>query len=187
MESLAAVPTAWGVGWAGLIGLVVGSFLNVVILRLPKRLEHDWRCQCRELLELEAENDPRPPGIVWGHSHCPDCGRVIRAAENIPLLSWMVLRGRCAGCGSRISIRYPVIELLTAIAFIGTAIQFGPTLQTLAALTLTGILIALAGIDIDHHFRIDRAKRDLGYTPLVDTEEGLRRMAVAAREYYDSL
>lgn len=136
-------------------GAIIGSFLNVVILRIPPLLEHDWKCQCRDLLELEAVEESRPPGVVFSRSQCTHCGHGIRAHENIPLISWLVLRGRCSACKARISPRYPIIELLTAALFVITIWHFGPNLQGMTALVLTAVLIALAGIDIDHQLLPD--------------------------------
>ena len=141
-------------------GLLIGSFLNVVILRLPARLEHDWRCQCKALLEIEDDNgsvdSPKPPpGLWWSRSQCPKCGHLIKAHENIPLLSYLFLKGRCSSCEASISIRYPIIEATTAIMFLVVAVHFGPSLQTLAALGLTALLIALTSIDIDHQLLPD--------------------------------
>jgi leader peptidase (prepilin peptidase)/N-methyltransferase len=137
-------------------GLLIGSFLNVVILRLPANLEHDWRCQCRQLLEIKDQvNTTPPPGIMWARSQCPKCGHMIRAHENIPILSYVFLKGRCASCKAPISYRYPLVEGVTAILFLVVAIHFGPTVQTLTALGLTACLIALTGIDIDHQLLPD--------------------------------
>jgi len=134
---------------AGLLGLMVGSFLNVVILRLPARLIHAWHEQSRELLELPARPEQAPPpGIVWESSHCPQCKHPLSALENIPLLSWLILRGRCRYCRTPISIQYPLIELLTGIASAAIALKFGPGWQACAGLALTWALIALAGIDV---------------------------------------
>ena len=141
-----------------IFGLLIGSFLNVVILRLPARLEHDWRCQCKELLEIESlcdEPSEAPPGIMWSRSKCTKCGYLIKPYENITLLSYMFLRGRCSSCKGRISIRYPLIEATTAILFLAVAFYFGPTLQSLAALGLTAILIPLTVIDFDHQLLPD--------------------------------
>jgi leader peptidase (prepilin peptidase)/N-methyltransferase len=132
-----------------LLGAVIGSFLNVVILRIPPMLEHDWRCQCRELLELEKQEDERPPGIVMSRSHCPKCGHGIKSWENIPIISYLFLRGKCSACKTGISFRYPLVELLTGILFAVTIWHFGPNLQGLTALFLTAMLVAMAGIDID--------------------------------------
>jgi len=131
------------------LGAIIGSFLNVVILRLPPLLEHDWQCQCRELLALPAESDEKPPGIVFGRSKCPRCGHQIKAHENIPLLSFVLLRGQCSACGGKISWRYPLVEAATASLFLITIWHFGPTPQGMSALFLTAVLVALTGIDAD--------------------------------------
>jgi leader peptidase (prepilin peptidase)/N-methyltransferase len=139
-------------------GLLIGSFLNVVILRLPARLEYDWRCQCKELLEIESKDDKtaEPPlSIMWSRSQCPDCGLMIKAHENIPLLSYLFLKGRCSSCKTPISMRYPLIEAATAVLFLAVAMHFGPSLQTVAAFGLTALLLALATIDIDHQLLPD--------------------------------
>ena len=136
-------------------GLIIGSFLNVVILRIPPLLEHDWRCQCRELLELETGEEEKPPGIVFARSRCPKCGHSIGASENIPLLSYILLRGKCSSCKTRISPRYPLVELCTAVLFTITIWHFGLNLQGLTAVMLTACLIALAGIDTDHQLLPD--------------------------------
>jgi leader peptidase (prepilin peptidase)/N-methyltransferase len=137
-------------------GLLIGSFLNVVILRLPARLEHDWRCQCKDLLEIKDDKEVKePPSIVWARSHCPKCGHMIKSWENIPVVSYLFLKGRCSACHASISFRYPLVELVTAILFLTIALHFGPTAQTLAAIILTAILIALTGIDIDHQLLPD--------------------------------
>ncbi len=141
-----------------IFGLLIGSFLNVVILRLPARLEYDWRCQCKELLEIESAGDETnkpPPDLMWSRSECPKCGHIIKAHENVPLISYLFLKGRCSSCKTHISIRYPIIEATTAILFLLVAMHFGPTLQMLAAVGLTALLIALTGIDIDHQLLPD--------------------------------
>lgn len=140
------------------VGLLVGSFLNVVILRLPRALMHEWRDQCRALLELEAEPDarPAPPGPVRGRSRCPDCGHAIAGYDNIPVLSWLLLRGRCRHCGKPISMRYPSVELFTAIVSVIVIWVLGPSAQGLAGLLLSWTLIAAAGIDLDHKLLPDQ-------------------------------
>lgn len=132
-----------------LLGAIIGSFLNVVILRLPPILEHDWRCQCHELLESPGEVPVAPPGIAMGRSHCPHCGHGIKAHENIPILSFVLLGGKCSACKDPISWRYPLVELATATLFLVTILHFGPTLQGFLALALTAVLVALTGIDAD--------------------------------------
>jgi len=132
----------------GLLGLLVGSFLNVVILRLPRRLEHDWRAQARELLgDSTASDESRPPDLVVTGSHCPKCQHHLSALDNIPLVSWIALRGRCRYCSAPISWQYPLVELLTALASAAIAWKFGFGWPLAAGLTFTWILIAAAGID----------------------------------------
>ena len=147
MQELFAIPGA-AVALAALLGLLVGSFLNVVILRLPARLMHQWREQGRELLELDAGAEPAPPGLVRQASHCPQCKHALGALENIPLLSWLALRGRCRHCGAKISAQYPLVELLAAICSALVVYKFGATWPAAAGLLLTWALIALAGIDV---------------------------------------
>lgn len=149
MEWVLDPPAALLIASAALLGLLVGSFLNVVILRLPERMDWRWRRDSRELLGMDASatEAPEPPDIVFKRSHCPKCGQQLSAWENIPLISYLALRGRCRHYGTAISIQYPAVELLTGIAFALVVWQFGATLQALSALIFTGILIAAAGID----------------------------------------
>lgn len=134
---------------AGLLGLCVGSFLNVVIHRLPKMMEHDWQAQCAEL-RGEAALHEETISLAKPRSRCPSCGHQISALENIPLLSYLlILKGRCSGCGTRISLRYPIVEALTGLLSAYAAWHFGPTWQTVGALLLLWALIALSGIDLD--------------------------------------
>ena len=138
------------------LGLLVGSFLNVVILRLPVMLERDWQQQASEILGRPGEHPaPERFDLVHPGSHCPGCQRPIRPWENIPVISWLVLRGRCRGCGQRISVRYPLVELLTGLLSVAVALHFGWGPELAAALVLTWALIALSGIDIDHHLLPD--------------------------------
>ena len=131
-------------------GLLVGSFLNVVILRLPARLQHDWRNQARDVLELPTDNvvaETAPPDLVFTASHCPSCKHKLSALDNIPLLSWLALRGRCRYCKVPISAQYPLVEALTLIASALIAWKFGLSAQLIAGLLLTWTLVAAAGID----------------------------------------
>ena len=137
-------------------GLVIGSFLNVVILRLPASLLHDWRCQCRELLEIEQPEEETPPGFAKARSHCPACKQMIAWYDNIPVLSWVLLRRKCRYCGKPISFRYPLVELATALLSVAVIWHFGATAEGLAALALTWALIAATGIDIDHQLLPDQ-------------------------------
>ena len=146
----------------GLVGLVVGSFLNVAIYRLPVMMERTWGRDCREFLKLEPASDAdseqgsdanadqaAPFNLSVPRSRCPECGHAITALENIPVISYLMLRGRCSDCGARISPRYPLVELLTAVLSIIVVWRFGASLQGLAALLLTWVLITLSFIDID--------------------------------------
>ena len=135
---------------ACMLGLVVGSFLNVVILRLPARLMHSWREQSREILEIDADDfsDLAPPGIVRDPSHCPHCKHPLGVLENIPVVSWLLLGGRCKHCGVKISAQYPLVEFLTCVASALIVWKFGVTWHAAAGLLLTWTLIALAGIDV---------------------------------------
>ena len=131
----------------GLLGLLVGSFLNVVILRLPKRLEHDWQSQARELLGHAHADEAPPPDLVVTGSHCPSCKHPLSAYDNIPVLSWLALGGRCRYCKTKISWQYPLVELLTALASAAIAWKFGFGWPLAAGLVFTWMLIASAGID----------------------------------------
>ncbi|GIR68921.1 MAG: hypothetical protein CM15mP74_01720 [Halieaceae bacterium] len=131
-----------------LLGLIVGSFLNVVILRLPKMMEQSWRRECSELLTQPVSTET-PISLSHPNSHCPACGANIRAWQNIPVVSWLLLRGRCARCDTPISARYPFVELLTGTLTGLAAWQFGFGPEALSAFILIWILIALTGIDID--------------------------------------
>ena len=125
----------------GVLGLLVGSFLNVVILRLPHRLEHDWASQAREFL------GQAPPDLVFKASHCPHCKHPLSPLDNIPLLSFVFLGGRCRYCRARISWQYPLIEVISALACMAVAWKFGFGWPLLAGLVFSWILIAASGID----------------------------------------
>ncbi|ARU56000.1 type IV pilus prepilin peptidase PilD [Oleiphilus messinensis] len=131
-----------------LLGLIIGSFLNVVIYRIPKILENEWKCQCRDILELEPEAT-QPFTLSKPDSTCPKCGHKIRAWENVPILSYLFLKGRCSSCSNKISIRYPLVELATGLLSLATVYVLGINTAGLAALILTWYLIALTMIDVD--------------------------------------
>jgi leader peptidase (prepilin peptidase) / N-methyltransferase len=141
------LPIALWIALAGVLGLLVGSFLNVVILRLPERMAAAWRREARDVLELQADTTPLPPGIVREPSHCPHCKHPLSALDNIPLIGWLLLRGRCRYCQSKISIQYPLVELLSGVLSAVIVWKFGPSWAALAGLALTWALIALSGID----------------------------------------
>lgn len=135
----------------GMLGLLVGSFLNVVVYRLPIMLQKNWRQECLAFLEQE---DTKPStseifNLSQPRSRCPFCQHPISALENIPILSYLFLKGQCKSCNKPISIRYPSVELITAILSVVIAIQFGVSLQTCAALLFTWTLICLTLIDFD--------------------------------------
>jgi leader peptidase (prepilin peptidase)/N-methyltransferase len=131
-----------------LLGLVVGSFLNVVIHRLPRMMEIEWRAQCAE---LEGKEPPAAGryNLLVPRSHCPACQAPVRARDNVPVLSWLLLRGRCAACSARISARYPLVEALTAALSAAVAWKFGFGWAAGLGLVLTWMLIALTFIDAD--------------------------------------
>ena len=131
-----------------LLGLVVGSFLNVVILRLPRMMEQAWHRECCDLLEQPAPKEP-VVNLSQPGSQCSGCGTAIKPWHNVPVVSWLLLRARCANCGMRISARYPLVELSTSILSGLAAWQFGFGAEALSALLLIWVLIALTGIDID--------------------------------------
>ena len=150
----------------GLLGLVVGSFLNVVIYRLPIMMEREWISQCAELTEDQdnrSEDDPaneKSPdqstfNLNTPRSSCPHCGHAITALENIPVISFLILRGKCSDCGTRISARYPIIESVAALLSIAIAWHFGFSWQALTGLFFTWALIALTMIDFDHQLLPD--------------------------------
>ena len=130
-----------------ILGLSVGSFLNVVIYRLPLILENDWRQQCQEFLELEVTQRPEKFNLAVPASKCPKCGHKIRSWENIPVISYLLLKGKCSACQTKISVEYPLVETITAILSLFIAHHFGISWQTLTSLLLTWSLIALTMID----------------------------------------
>ena len=148
MTELLLTSPAAAVALAALLGLLVGSFLNVVIHRVPIMLEREWAGQAAE---MRGETPPEQPAynLVLPRSACPACGHRITALENIPVLSWLMLRGRCSACASPIPMRYPLVELATAVLS-GLAVwHLGAGAAGIAALLLTWTLIALTGIDLD--------------------------------------
>ena len=148
-------------GSAFLLSLLVGSFLNVVIHRLPVMLDRQWRAQAREMLADPAspaphtEREPERYNLVVPRSACPHCGAMILAHQNIPVVSWLLLRGKCASCKARISPRYPIVELVTALLSVAVVWRFGWHWQSVAALFLTWSLVALTVIDFDHQILPD--------------------------------
>jgi leader peptidase (prepilin peptidase) / N-methyltransferase len=165
-ELYATSPTLFA-GSAFVIGLMVGSFLNVVIYRLPIMLEREWRTQAAEILPHAhagaeaasvspvAGNIPERFTLVTPRSACPVCRAPIAAWQNIPVISWLALRGRCAACKTRISVRYPAVELTTGVLSAWVAWHFGFGGTAACGVLVTWVLIALTGIDIDHQLLPD--------------------------------
>jgi len=138
------------------IGLMVGSFLNVVIYRLPVMMQRNWREECHEYLELPTPKSPEEPlSLSFPASRCNQCHTAIKPQHNIPILSYLFLRGKCANCQTSFAIRYPLIELFTGIVSAVVAWHFGYSVETFFALVLSWSLIALSGIDIDHQLLPD--------------------------------
>lgn len=143
------------IGLVSIVGLMVGSFLNVVIYRLPVMMQRSWRRDCLEFLALPAESPGETFNLLWPGSRCPACQHEIKAYQNIPVLSYLWLRGKCGHCNAPISVRYPLIEAFTAGCSALVAWHFGYGLALLFALLLTWSLIALSFIDIDHQLLPD--------------------------------
>jgi leader peptidase (prepilin peptidase)/N-methyltransferase len=137
------------------IGLVVGSFLNVVIHRLPLILERQWQAQCAELVGEAGPAETEQLTLATPRSRCPACKAPIRALHNVPVISWLALRGRCASCGARIAPRYPVVELATGLLSAAVAWHFGFGFEAACALAVTWFLIPLTVIDLDHQLLPD--------------------------------
>ena len=155
IATLLAASPLFFTGSVFVLGLVVGSFLNVVIYRLPIMLEREWQAQAAEVLATTAPGAQEPFNLSMPRSACPACNAPIKAWQNVPLLSWLALRGRCAACKAPISLRYPLIELTTGLLSAWVAWHFGFGVAALSGLILTWGLIALTVIDIDHQLLPD--------------------------------
>lgn len=162
------------------LGLLVGSFLNVVILRLPRKLDWQWRRDAREILEEPEIYDPPPPGIVVESSHCPHCKHKLAWFENIPLLSWLALRGKCRYCKTPISVQYPLVELLTALLVVASVWRFGFGWQGFGASLLSCFLVALSGIDLRTRLLPDQLTLPLMWLGLIASLENLYMVPKAA-------
>ena len=137
-------------GCVFVLGTSVGSFLNVVIYRLPVMMQREWRHDCLEFLEQPAQDETGKFNLAVPRSRCGECDHQISALENIPVVSYLILKGKCKNCGTRISIQYPIVEIFTGLISLLVAWHFGVTVQTLAALFFSWCLIAASGIDISH-------------------------------------
>ena len=153
LDAITTSPNLFSV-LCGVLGLLVGSFLNVVIHRLPKMMEREWQCQCAELRGEEIpEQDPL--SLVKPRSRCPQCGHRIAALENIPIVSWIVLRGQCSACKAVISPRYPIVEAITGLLTALAAMHFGFGWSALGAIVFIWSMIALTFIDFDTKYLPD--------------------------------
>lgn len=171
LELLQTSPLLAG-GYVFFIGLCIGSFLNVVIYRLPVMLERRWQT---EAAALRNETPPEQPrfNLMVPHSRCPHCGHGITLLENIPVVSWLALRGRCSSCKKPISARYPLVELATGLLSLLVFLLLGPTLQMLAALGFCWALIALTMIDFDTQLLPDDITLPLMWAGLLLNIQGL--------------
>lgn len=163
----------------GLVSLCVGSFLNVVIYRLPLMMQREWQGECRLLLESELKsnkantNEPFSSGLnstfnlVKPNSTCPKCKTAIKAWQNIPIISWLFLKGKCASCSNPISARYPIVEAITALLSLIVAYKLGATEQALLYIAITWALVALTFIDIDHMLLPDQITLPLVWLALI--------------------
>ena len=173
-----------------LFSVSVGSFLNVVIYRLPLMLERDWRQQCHEFLDIAVPDAAEEVkiGLATPASSCPHCGHSIRAWENIPVISYLLLGGKCSSCKTHISLQYPAIEAVTAILSVIVAWRFGVSIQTAGALLFTWILIALTMIDVHKQLLPDNLTLPLLWLGLVfalfDTYASLQASVIGAMAGY---
>ena len=140
----------------GIFSLFIGSFLNVVIYRLPRMMEQNWSEECRIYLGLKPHTEVEKLNLCLPFSHCPRCKKTIRPWHNIPIFSYLWLRGHCANCKAAISLRYPLVEILTCLVSTYVAWKFGLSWQTLAGLAFTWVSICLIFIDLDYHLLPDQ-------------------------------
>lgn len=156
-----------------ILGLLVGSFLNVVVYRLPVMMKRDWRNQAREILELPAEPKGKTFNLVLPNSSCPHCQHEIKAWENIPVVSYLALRGKCSSCKAPISKRYPLVELACGLVSAYIAYHFGFNWQASTMLLLTWGLLAMSLIDVDHQLLPDDLVLPLLWVGLIVNQFGL--------------
>ena len=179
---LLALPGALPIA-AVLLGLIIGSFLNTVVHRLPRMLEREWQAQCAELAGGTPPSATRVEStrynLLTPRSHCPECRTPIRAVHLVPLLGWLLLRGQCAACGTRIPLRYPLIEATTAVLFGVCALRFGVSMEFVVAVFISSVLLALAVIDFDTHYLPDQLTLPLLWAGLAAALAGDLHAAVA--------
>ncbi|MFK4751363.1 MULTISPECIES: prepilin peptidase [Oceanospirillaceae] len=183
MEGLSQLFTLIGSHWLlqvmfiGLLGLLLGSFMNVVILRLPVMMFRAWKLECQDIDQLPPhpalDDLSQPYNLVTPHSHCPKCQAPVKAWQNIPLVSFLLLKGRCAGCDSPIGWRYPIVELVTALFSLTLIVAFPWGWQLAAMLVFTWLLITMSVIDIDHQILPDTLTLGLLWLGLLVNSQGL--------------
>lgn len=178
-----------------ILSLIIGSFLNVVVYRLPKMMHNGWYNDCREFLADELKDIPAKPieplTLSIPNSTCPQCGHKIRFYENIPVISWLLLKGKCSQCKNKISARYPLVEITTALLSLVVAWQWGVSIETLLLLILTWGLICLTLIDFDHMLLPDQIVMPLLWLGLLVNVQGtfvpLQDAVIGAAAGYMSL
>lgn len=179
MIELSLVPAAWLYGFAALFGLMCGSFFNVVIGRLPKMMELAWQRDC-----AQSQGAELPPAAAYNlavpASHCPRCNTSVAKRDNIPLLSYLLLKGKCRHCQAPISLRYPLIELASAVLIVVALAVFGFTVTALAYTLLLWVLLILSAIDIDHMLLPDQLTLPLLWAGLLGAVTVLPISASAA-------
>jgi len=170
-----SLPTGLQFGFAVVFGLVIGSFLNVVVHRVPIMLERAWQEEVHEATGAPPDEDTLPARYnLWvPRSACPHCGHVLSAWENLPVLSYLLLRGRCSACNAPVSPRYPLLEVASAACAAGTLALYGPTATTLAAFGLCAALLAMSAIDIDTHLLPDSMTLPLLWAGLIVNFNGM--------------
>ncbi len=173
MTSAIDLYIAYIILFSGLLGLIVGSFLNVVAYRLPLWLFAEWKRECKSFLELKGDSPPEKFNIAFPASHCPKCKAPVKPWQNIPVLSYIFLKGKCASCKTTISLRYPFVELLTGLASAFTAYRFGFSIEYALVLIFTWSLITLTLIDADHKILPDNITLPLLWLGLLANSFGV--------------
>ncbi|KEQ17492.1 prepilin peptidase [Endozoicomonas numazuensis] len=173
LELLQSSPTYFYITLT-LVGLLVGSFLNVVILRLPIMMERQWKLECLEALHPDkVPSEMEPYNLIKPDSTCPNCGHKIKPWENIPVISYLMLKGRCSSCKTSVSARYPIIEIISALLTVSVGIYFGATLQTVLLCFMIWSLLALTMIDLDTQLLPDSITLPLLWLGLLANTFGL--------------
>ena len=173
LETVAGEYAGFFILFITILGLTIGSFLNVVIHRVPKMLQNGWQRDCCELLEIDNKDSNQTYNLLKPDSHCPKCNTPIKPWQNIPILSYLLLKGRCGHCSEPISIRYPLVELATGLLSGYIAFSYGYSEQTFTALLLTWALISLTMIDVDHQLLPDNITLPLMWLGILVNSQGV--------------